>query len=251
MSRRIQFMCAEISDVTMQEALDEVIRLADGHNDAFVVTPNVDHMVRLERDPRLREAYSQAELVLADGQPLVWLSKLYRRPIREKVSGSDLFPLLCQRAAREGKSIFIFGAAEGVAERAAHRLAEQYAGLNICGTYAPPFGFENDEQQLALSLEQIKKAAPDILIVCLGCPKQEYFISQHRHTLGVPVSLCLGSVADIAAGEITRAPRWMSRCGLEWFYRLCSDPKRLAKRYLRDDLRIIPMFFKYLRKNQK
>lgn len=242
---RLPFMSIEVDDLTMDGALGEIERLIPLRSDAYVVTPNVDHMVRLEDDESLRAAYADAALVLTDGQPLVWISRLYGTPIREKVSGSDLFPRLCALAAEKGWRMFFFGAADGVADTAAERLREQYPGLCVCGTHAPPLGFENDPQQLSEALDAIRAAQPDLLIVCLGCPKQERFIHTHRHELGVPVSFCLGSVLDMAAGIATRAPRWMSRCGLEWLYRMVRDPGRLIRRYLHDDMRIFRMYFKY------
>ena len=238
-------MSIALDDLTMDETVAELERLVGLRSDAFVVTPNVDHMVKLEDDPGLRAAYSDAALVLTDGQPLVWISRLYGTPVREKLSGTDVFPRLCSLAAEKGLRMFLFGAADGVAEKAAERLREKYDGLCICGTFAPPLGFEDDPTLLAEALGAIKAAAPDILIVCLGCPKQEKFIHAHRRELGVPVSLCLGSVLDMEAGLITRAPKWMSRCGLEWLYRLLHEPARLAKRYLVDDMRIFRMYFKY------
>lgn len=242
---RMKFMNTEIDNLTMEEALIEIDRLIQEDKAAYVVTPNVDHIVQLEKGGELVEVYKNADLILADGKPLIWISKWYKTPIKEKISGSDLFPLLCKMAAHKGYSMFFLGAAEGVAEKAANNLMARYSGLNIVGTYSPPFGFEKDEVELSKIEGMIKHANPHILIVGLGCPKQEMFILHNRERLEVPISLGLGASIDFEAGNVKRAPKWMSEHGLEWLYRLIQEPKRMFKRYLIDDLDIIKIAHKY------
>jgi len=242
---RMKFMNTEIDNLTMSEALGAIDKLIKQNNNAFVVTPNVDHIVQLERGKALCEVYKRANLILTDGQPLLWIANWYGTPIKEKISGSDLFPLLCSRAAEKGYSMFFLGAAEGVAAKAAENLKLKYSGLNVVGTYSPPLGFEKNAQEMQKIITMIKKAKPHILIVCLGCPKQELFMLNNRYELGVPVALGLGASLDFEAGKVKRAPKWMSEYGLEWLYRLFQDPKRLAKRYLVDDIAILKIAFKY------
>ena len=248
---RMKFMNTEVDNLTMKEALREIDKLVKQNKNAYVVTPNVDHIVQLERGGELREVYEHADLILTDGKPLIWISKWYGTPIKEKISGSDLFPRLCSMAAKRGYRMYFLGAAEGVAATAAKNLSRRFPGLQVVGTYSPPFGFEKDEAELEKIKEKIKSAKPHILIVGLGCPKQELFILHHKDELGVPVSLGLGASLDFEAGNIKRAPRWMADHGLEWLFRITQDPKRMAKRYLVDDRIILRLAIKYKKVSRK
>lgn len=242
---RIKFMNTDIDNLTMAETLNEIDKLIQKKNCSYVVTPNVDHIVCLEKDEELQKVYKNASLILTDGKPLIWISKWYKTPIKEKISGSDLFPKVCELAANKNYTMYLLGAAEGVADTAAKNLMQKYKGLNIVGTYSPPFGFEKDKKELDKIKEQIQKVHPDILIVGLGCPKQEKFMYHHCKELGVPISFGLGASIDFEAGNIKRAPKWMSNHGLEWLYRFSKEPKRLFKRYFVDDLKIISVARKY------
>ena len=242
---RIEFMNIQIDNLTMQETLNEIGNMIVENKKSYVVTPNVDHLIKLEYDSELRKVYDNASLILADGKPLIWISKLYRNPIKEKISGSDLFPKMCKMAAEKKYTMFFLGAAEGVAAKVASNLKERYNGLNIVGTYSPPYGFEKDGKEIKKIIGMINESKPDILVVGLGCPKQEKFIYKYRDELNVPVSLGLGASLDFEAGNIKRAPKWMANHGLEWLYRMIQDPKRLIKRYMFDDLKIIGLLFKY------
>lgn len=242
---RIKFMNTDIDNLTMAETLNEIEKLIQKKNRSYVVTPNVDHIVRLEKDEELQKVYKNASLILTDGKPLIWISKWYKTPIKEKISGSDLFPRVCQLAANKNYTMYLLGAAEGVADTAARNLMKKYPGLNIVGTYSPPFGFEKNEQEMNKIKTQIQDVHPDILIVGLGCPKQEKFMYYHCKELGVPISFGLGASIDFEAGNIKRAPKWMSNHGLEWLYRFSKEPKRLFKRYFVDDLKIIQVARKY------
>lgn len=242
---RIKFMNTCIDNLTMSETLNEIDKLIQKKKCSYVVTPNVDHIVRLEKDEELQKVYKNASLVLTDGKPLIWISKWYKTPIKEKISGSDLFPRVCQLAANKNYTIYLLGAAEGVADTAARNLMKKYPGLNIVGTYSPPFGFEKNEQEMNKIKTQIQDVHPDILIVGLGCPKQEKFMYYHCKELGVPISFGLGASIDFEAVNIKRAPKWMSNHGLEWLYRFSKEPKRLFKRYFVDDIKIIQVARKY------
>lgn len=242
---RIKFMNTDIDNLTMAETLNEIDKLIQEKNCSYVVTPNVDHIVRLEKDEELQKVYKNASLILTDGKPLIWISKWYKTPIKEKISGSDLFPKVCELAANKNYTMYLLGAAEGVADTAARNLMKKYPGLNVVGTYSPPFGFEKNEQEMNKIKTQIQEVHPDILIVGLGCPKQEKFMYYHCKELGVPISFGLGASIDFEAGNIKRAPKWMSNHGLEWLYRFSKEPKRLFKRYFVDDLKIIQVARKY------
>jgi exopolysaccharide biosynthesis WecB/TagA/CpsF family protein len=138
----------------------------------------------------------------------------------------------------------LLGAAEGVAQRAAENLRKKYKGLNVVGTYSPSFGFQDKKDEIELIIKTINDTKPDILAVGLGAPKQEKFIFKYKEKLRVPVSMAIGATIDFEAGNIKRAPIWMQKTGLEWFYRLCKEPKRMFKRYIIDDVKIINLVLK-------
>lgn len=242
---RIKFLNTEVDNLNMQEAVEAIDNLIKRKRPSYVVTPNVDHIVKLENDIEFQEVYKDADLILTDGMPLIWISKMKGNPIKEKVSGSDLFPKVCELATKKGYSIFLLGAAEGVADKAAENLTEKFEGLKIAGTYSPSYGFEKNEDEIRNIIEMINDVKPDILAVGLGAPKQEKFIHQYRDELKVPVSLAIGASIDFEAGNIDRAPKWMQKYGFEWFYRLCKEPRRMFKRYLIDDLKILNIIIKY------
>ena len=242
---RIHFMNTEIDNYTMDEAVEAIDQLIGQNKNGYVVTPNIDHIVKLETNTDLQLVYRDADIILTDGKPMIWISKLYGTPIKEKVSGSDLFPRLCGLAAKKGYRVFLLGAAEGVAVKAAENLQKKFPGLIIAGTYSPPFGFEKDEEELARIIDIVTSASPHILIVGLGCPKQEKFIYKYRDVLHVPVSLGLGASIDFEAGILKRAPKFMADHGFEWLYRVIQDPKRMAKRYFVDDVKILRLVIKY------
>ena len=243
--QRIEFMNTKVDNVTMKEALEFINNLIVTKKATYVVTPNVDHIVRLETNKDLQKVYANASLILTDGKPLLWIAKWYGTPIKEKISGSDLFPMVCKMASEKGYTMFFLGAAAGVAAKAAKNLMKRFDGLNVVGTYSPPYGFEKNETELSKIFSMIKAAKPDILIVGLGCPKQELFMYHYCKDLGVPISFGLGASLDFEAGNIKRAPKWMRNHGLEWFYRITQDPKRLVKRYLVDDIQIFRLALKY------
>lgn len=245
MPYRMKFMNTFIDNLSMEEALKEIERLIQKDECSFVVTPNVDHIVQIEKEGGLADAYKCADLILCDGKPLIWISKYYGTPIKEKISGSDLFPEVCRMAAQKGYTVYFLGAAEGVAAKAAEVLTERYKGLKIVGTYSPPYGFEHDQKEIAKIIDQIHNANPSILILGLGTPKQEEFIMNYRKRIGAPVSLGLGASFDFVADNVKRAPKWMSDHGLEWLFRITQDPRRMAKRYLVDDLKILALVRKY------
>lgn len=241
---RMKFLNIEVDNLTMDEALEKIDKLIIDKKPSYVVTPNVDHIVKLDTDSEFQQVYKEADLVLTDGMPLIWISKIKKTPIKEKVSGSDLFPKVCELASKRGYKVFLLGAAEGVAARAAENLKKKYDKLNIIGTYSPSFGFEEKDKEIQEIIKMINDAKPDILAVGLGAPKQEKFLYKYKEKLNVPISLAIGASIDFEAGNISRAPKWMQNIGLEWFYRLCKEPRRMAKRYLIDDINIIKLLFK-------
>ena len=184
---RIKFLNTEVDNLTMNEAVQKIEQLILNKKPSYVVTPNVDHIVKLESDKEFQEVYKEADLILTDGMPLIWISKLKKNPIKEKVSGSDLFPEVCKLAAYKGYKVFLLGAAEGVAAKAAENLKEKYKGLNVVGTDSPSYGFEKKEHEIQEIIKMINEVKPDILAVGLGAPKQEKFLYNYRKQLNVPI----------------------------------------------------------------
>ena len=229
----------------MEEAIQEIDRLIQEDKHSYVVTPNMDHIVLMEKDMLFKEIYDNADLILTDGKPLLWIAKRQGTPIKEKVSGSDLFPQMCDLAAKKGYSIYILGAAEGVADKASQNLMNKYPGLKIAGTYSPPIGFEKDASEVDGIIEKINNAKTDILAVALGSPKGEKFIYRIRKEIAASLSISIGATIDFEAGNVKRAPKWMSDVGLEWLFRITQDPGRLIKRYWNDAIEILPIIRKY------
>lgn len=237
---------------TFREAVQRIVEHARaGGPPAYVVTPNAHHVVTLQESERFRRVYDGAWLSLADGMSIVWAARLLGTPVPEKVSGSDLFPALCDAAAKAGVRIFLFGGRPGAAEAASERLRAMYPGLEVAGTYCPPFGFENDSAESAKAREAIRAAAPRIVFVGLGAPKQEYWMADEGVRLGVPVLVGIGVSIEFVAGMVKRAPVWMQRSGLEWFYRLASEPRRLWKRYAVTNPRFVRLVLQQYRRGSR
>jgi N-acetylglucosaminyldiphosphoundecaprenol N-acetyl-beta-D-mannosaminyltransferase len=237
MLRRVHLFGVSIDALRMHEAvglvLEWVAQCEGGCR--FVVTPNVDHTVLLQSHEGLQRAYRDADLILADGQPVVIASRLVRKAVPERVPGSDLVPALFDAAdPRHRLRVFLLGAAPGVADRAAQNIQRRWPAVQIVGTYGPRLGFEKEVAENRWILAKISAANPDVLIVGLGAPKQELWVHAHRQHIRASVALCVGATIDFLAGEKTRAPLWMRKVGLEWCHRMLTEPRRLAWRYARD-----------------
>ena len=232
--KRFSLGLAMIHNLSFAEAVQRILHMARGDRSSYVVTPNVDHIVQLEKSPILQRIYEDAPLVVADGMPLVWASYLLGEPLKAKVSGSDLMPELCRRAAEEGLSIFILGAAPGVAQSAADILVAAHPSLKVAGVASPPVGFDKDEAQNGHYVDLVKKSKADLVFVGLGAPKQEIWIYRNHAAIGHGVMLGIGASIDFIAGHVKRAPKIMQKTGTEWIYRLCQEPRRLWLRYLGD-----------------
>jgi N-acetylglucosaminyldiphosphoundecaprenol N-acetyl-beta-D-mannosaminyltransferase len=226
----------QVSPNTMQQTVGTILdwcREPRGTAARFVVTPNVDHAVLFHQRADVRAAYGDASLVLADGTPLVWAARLLKQPLPERVAGSDLVPQLFA-STETPLRVFLLGAEPGVAELAASRISTQWPNIRIVGTHSPPIGFEKDAVENARVFEFVAEASPDLVIVGLGAPKQEIWVHCHHRQLQAKVLICAGATIDFLAGHRRRSPVWMRRVGLEWLHRLCTEPRRLASRYLRD-----------------
>jgi N-acetylglucosaminyldiphosphoundecaprenol N-acetyl-beta-D-mannosaminyltransferase len=223
----------------LHEAVAEVDRMIESGQPNYIVTANVDFLVQARKDLELRRILLDASLVLCDGTPLVWISRLLGNALPERVAGSDLAPVLLQQAAQKGHRVFFLGGEPQVTSKAVSVLEKEYQGLKIAGYYSPPFQtlLEMDHEDIA---GRIRAVAPDVVLVSFGCPKAEKWMAMHYQSLGVPVMIGVGGTIDFLAGEKRRAPRWMQRSGTEWLFRVLQEPKRLASRYAKDFWRFLP-----------
>lgn len=230
--RRISLMGMEIDHVTEGQAVAAIgDSLARGRG-GWVITPNLEHLRRYYKDDSLKRFFHAADLVLADGMPLVWASRLKGTPLPARVAGSDLIWSLSLEAAKHGRSIFVLGGTREAGWEAAQKLKDRCPGLRIAGMVYPPHGFDRDPRAMDSIVETLDAADPDIVYVGLGFPKQERVISVLRERLPRTWFLGIGISIHFVGGDIPRAPRWMQRLGLEWIHRLGQEPRRLAKRYL-------------------
>lgn len=222
----------DIDRLSANDAMERIAELARTRGRHLVVTPNLDHMVRLRSDRAFRSAYAGASLVLTDGMPLVWISRLGNNPIPGRVAGADLVEPVLAYAEREGRSVFFLGPMPDTVKVALARCAVDFPRLRIAGSHAPPLDFEHDRAHDAACVSAVRAARPDIIFVALGAPKQELWIARHRDELDFGVALCVGAGIDYFAGVQHRCPRILARIGAEWIWRLLSEPKRLGPRYV-------------------
>ncbi len=244
MDKKLNIGNVMIDNVTMQETLDAIEGFVANGAPCYITNPNVDIVIRYNQDPEFASYYKEGALCVPDGMPILWAARFLGTPLKEKVSGSDLVPRVCEVANKKGYKLFFLGGREGAAEAAKNKLLQTLKNLKVVGTYAPPLGFENDEIELKKIASMILEAKPDILFVGLGAPKQERWIKQYHQELGVPVSMGVGVTFEFIAGIVKRAPKWMQKMGLEWLWRLCMEPMRLWRRYLVDDMQIFGLIYR-------
>ena len=242
---RVAFLNAAFDNVNLAQVREVVTEHVRTRESGYMVSLNTDIDIRLENDPDFKHTHEDASLVLMDSQPLFDLAKRWGIPVKEKISGSDLMEPVCAWAAEEGWSIFILGGMPGVPERAAENLIAGHPGLRVAGTLSPEYGFERDPDLCAATVDSVRNADSDLLFLCVGSPKSEKFLHAHLSELEVPFTFVVGAAVDFAAGSVERAPRWMSDCGLEWFYRFTREPKRLFKRYFVDSWAFLRIISKY------
>ncbi len=217
--------------VTLEQAVERIAGLVARRVPSYVITANLNYAMLHHRQPDMRPITAAASLILADGQPIVWRSRLTNNPLSERVAGSEMIYRLAETARDRGFRIYFLGGEPGVANRCASKLVQLYPGLQIAGIESPPFRkLSNDEQTHQDA--RIRDAKTDILLVAFGQPKGERWIYENYRRLGVPVSIQLGASFDFIAGTARRAPEIWQKIGMEWAYRMLSDPKRLAPRYL-------------------
>jgi N-acetylglucosaminyldiphosphoundecaprenol N-acetyl-beta-D-mannosaminyltransferase len=247
MAKQLRLLGVKIDRVTMDETIDGVRRIvrSDGRHGHYICVANVDSVMSCRRNDRMMSALNSSFLTVPDGMPLVWAGRFLGYPIKERVAGPDLMMDLMRVSEEEGFANFFYGSSETVLTALSKNLFERFPRLKIVGSIAPPFRPLTPEQDLEI-MEAVHAAAPDILWVGLGAPKQELWMAEHHGRLKVPVMIGVGAAFDFHAGNKKRAPLWMQRSGLEWAWRLSQEPGRLWKRYLIDDL----PFFWYILKQK-
>jgi N-acetylglucosaminyldiphosphoundecaprenol N-acetyl-beta-D-mannosaminyltransferase len=231
---RVKVLNAVIDNLSMAELLEMLTR-------GVVFTPNVDHLVKLQSDQEFFEAYHSADFKTCDSKILFYVSRLLGVPLKEKISGSDLFPAFYWHHRQNPDiKIFLLGAREGVAAEAQQRINAKTGRNTVVDVYSPVFGFEQDEEECLRIIDLVNQSDANVLAVGVGAPKQEKFIYKYKGKFkNIKIFMAVGATLDFEAGNIKRAPRWVSEMGLEWLYRLLSEPQRLWKRYLVEG----PQFF--------
>ncbi|MBR2365814.1 MAG: WecB/TagA/CpsF family glycosyltransferase [Oscillospiraceae bacterium] len=220
---KIDVMGVRFDNLTMEESLDKAERLIAEGETFYCVTPNSEIVYEAMHNAELMQLLNDAALVLPDGAGVVLASKILKTPLKQKVAGVDFADGLMGRMEKSGLRLFLLGSKPGVAELAAEKMLEKHPALQICGMAD---GYFKDDAE---AISKVNAANADVLFVCLGAPKQEIFMQAHREELNVRMMIGLGGSLDAFAGTMKRAPKWMIRMNLEWFYRLLKDPKRIGR----------------------
>lgn len=233
---KLDILNISINNISLKNLLRQI------KQGGFVITPNVDHLIKLQHDPEFFHVYQTADYVICDSQVLMWIALLLGKRIQEKISGSDFFPAFYHHYKDDPDiRIFLLGSREGVAKKAQERINKRVGRELVVGVHSPSFGFERNPEECAKILDIINATNANVLAVGVGAPKQEKWIYKYRHQLPqIKIFLAIGATIDFEAGVTRRAPSRISRWGLEWLYRLLAEPRRLWKRYLLD---ILPMFW--------
>jgi N-acetylglucosaminyldiphosphoundecaprenol N-acetyl-beta-D-mannosaminyltransferase len=243
MNERITLMGCSIDNLTMEETLQTVEGFIHSGRPHQHVVVNVDKLVKASRDPELCRIINECALVNVDGMPVVWASRLLGRPLKERVAGCDLFEALMRRAGERGWRVFLLGAREDVVSKVASTYRHKYPGLVLAGYRNGYWEGEAEEADVA---GQIRAARPDLLFVAISSPKKEQFLGRYQAEMKIPFAMGVGGTFDVAIGHLRRAPPWMQKSGLEWFYRFLQEPRRMFRRYFIDDMAFIWLFIKEL-----
>lgn len=237
---RISMMGCLMDNLTMDETVQRVEAfIADGSPHQHVVV-NVDKLVKASRDPELRRIINECALINVDGMPVVWAARLLGRPVKERVTGVDLFEALMRRAGETGWRVFLLGAREEVVSSVKRIYELKYPGLTIAG-YRD--GYWTLEEEAGV-VEQIAAARADLLFVAISSPKKEQFLGQYQARMKIPFAMGVGGTFDVAVGRVRRAPLWMQKAGLEWFFRFLQEPRRMFRRYFIEDMAFIGLFIR-------
>ncbi len=231
-------MGCKVDNLNMEETLGVVEGFIHAGTPHQHVVVNVDKIVKASRDPALRQIINDCDLINADGMPVVWASRLLGKPLKERVTGVDLFEALMAQAATKGWRVYLLGAREEVVSGVARLYPARYPGLTIAG-YRNGYWKPEEEAQV---VEQIAAARADILFVAISSPKKEAFLARYQAAMKIPFAMGVGGTFDVAVGLVKRAPVWMQNAGLEWFYRFLQEPRRMFRRYFIDDMAFVALF---------
>ncbi len=239
-SDRARFGGIPLDTLSMEATLARLETFLESRTGHQIATVNLDFIVRAQRDLWLKAILNRTAMNLVDGTPLVWALRALGHAIPERVAGSDLVPRLLARVAQTSHRVYLLGGSPEVGAQAARRMIARYQGLRLCGVDSPPWApVQAIDREV---VDRVQRAAPALLLVAFGNPKQEYWLDLHLPELGVPVAIGIGGTIDFLAGRRRRAPRWMRRCGLEWVTRLAQEPVRLAPRYAGDLIAFAGLF---------
>jgi len=229
---RFQVLGVKIDAVQISEAILEMQRwIARRENGRYIAVTGMHGIIEARHNPEFQSALAEADLVVADGMPIVWIGRLRVHSMRRRVYGPELMFQFCNQTASSGYRHYFLGGAPGVGEDLTRKLRVACPGIEVVGVHSPPFRPTSDSEDAAI-IAAINRAAPDVLWLGLGTPKQELWIRKHRAKLRVPVMIGVGAAFDFLSKRKKQAPAWMQENGLEWFFRLCQEPGRLWKRYL-------------------
>lgn len=241
---RITLMGCQVDNLSMEETLQVVEGFISSGRPHQHVVVNVDKIVKAQQDPELRQIINSCDLINADGMPVVWASRWLGKPLKERVAGVDLFEALMKRAARTGWRVYLLGARNEVVQGVKTLYERKYPGLTVAGArdgYWPP----GDDEVVAA---QIAQARPDILFVAISSPKKEQFLGRFQAQMKVPFAMGVGGTFDVAVGKVKRAPLWMQKSGLEWFYRFLQEPRRMFRRYFIEDMAFFALLWREWRR---
>lgn len=241
MGERITLMGCQVDNLSMEETLGRIEQFIQSGQPHQHVVVNVDKLVKASRDPALRQIINECALINADGMPVVWASRLLGKPLKERVAGVDLFEALMRRAGEKGWRVFLLGAREEVVSKVAETYQRKYPRLVLAGYRNGYWKGEAEELDVA---RKIRDSRADLLFVAISSPKKEQFLGRYQAEMKIPFAMGVGGTFDVAIGRVKRAPVWMQKSGLEWFYRFLQEPRRMFRRYFIDDMAFIWLFIK-------
>lgn len=239
---KVQLLNIDLDNLTTEELLDQF-------KEGILVTPNIDHLIKLQKDQDFYLCYQQASFTVCDSRILYLLSRQLfpANPLRAQITGSDFFPTFCDyhSQAQTGAKIFLLGGTDESVQIAKSKINQRTNSNIVVGAYSPPFGFEKSAEDTARIIQLIRASGANTLAIGVGAPKQEKWVCAHRNKMPeITRYLAIGATIEFESGNLQRAPKWMTRFGIEWLFRLSQEPKRLAKRYLVEDM---PIFFLLLK----
>lgn len=238
--KTIKLFGCDVADLTMEESLNEIERIIDNKIPTQHVVINASKVVLMDKDEKIRNIIKNCKMINADGQSIVWASKFVKKPLPERVAGIDLMENLIKLSAEKGYSIYFFGAKEEVVTEVIRIYKNKYKNLKVAG-YRNGYFKDEDVPEI---VKDMKESKADIMFVAFSSPKKEYWLAENMEATGIPFCMGVGGSFDVVSGKTKRAPIWMQKLGLEWFYRFLQEPGRMWKRYLIGNSKFIQLTFK-------